>query len=288
MTSLVVGYNTNGLAHHELLDAIALLTEIGYRGVAITLDHGSLNPFDTRLDAQIAQVAEALEKHEFRCVIETGARFLLDPHTKHEPTLVSADPAGRARRIDFLCWAIDIAARLNADCVSLWSGIVRDGAGESEAVSRLVGGLTEVLRHAKRKNVVLAFEPEPGMLVDTLARYDDLLEELSGRQIDASGLRLTVDIGHLHCQGEVPIAAQILGRSEQIANVHIEDMRSGVHEHLMFGEGEIDFRPVIAALAKIGYAGVVGVELSRHSHEGPKAALQAYEYLEPLIRAAHI
>ena len=24
-------------------------------------------------------------------------------------------------------------------------------------------------------------------------------------------------------------------------NVHIEDMRRGVHEHLMFGEGEINF-----------------------------------------------
>ena len=36
---MFLGYNTNGLAHHDLLDAIALLAEIGYRGVAITLDH---------------------------------------------------------------------------------------------------------------------------------------------------------------------------------------------------------------------------------------------------------
>ena len=34
------------------------------------------------------------------CVIETGARHLLDPLVKHEPTLVSADPAARERRID--------------------------------------------------------------------------------------------------------------------------------------------------------------------------------------------
>ena len=36
------------------------------------------------------------------CVIETGARFLLDPRAKHEPTLVTASPEGRARRVDFL------------------------------------------------------------------------------------------------------------------------------------------------------------------------------------------
>jgi len=35
-------------------------------------------------------------------VVETGARYLLDPRAKHEPTFVSADPAGRTRRVAFL------------------------------------------------------------------------------------------------------------------------------------------------------------------------------------------
>ena len=56
---------------------------------------------------------------------------------------------------------------------------------------------------------MLAFEPEPGMFIDTLARYDDLLGELSARRIETLALALTIDIGHLHCQGEVPIAEQI-------------------------------------------------------------------------------
>jgi sugar phosphate isomerase/epimerase len=63
-------------------------------------------------------------------------------------------------------------------------------------------------------------------------------------------------------------------------------MRAGVHEHLMFGEGEIDFPPVIAALAEIGYDGPFSVELSRHSHQGPQAAQQAYNFLRPLVEKA--
>ena len=114
---MILGYNTNGLAHHDLRDAIALLAEIGYRGVAITLDHGALNPYVERTDSQLDSVAELLTRHNLFCVIETGARFLLDPRTKHEPTLVTDDPAGRARRVDFVCRAIDIAVRLNAGCV---------------------------------------------------------------------------------------------------------------------------------------------------------------------------
>ena len=60
-------------------------------------------------------------------------------------------------------------------------------------------------------------------------------------------------------------------------------MRAGVHEHLMFGEGEIDFPPVIDALRRIEYQGPLCVELSRHSHEGPVAAHTAYDFLSPLL-----
>lgn len=285
---LRLGYNTNGLAHHDLLDAIDLLAEIGYGGVAITLDHGALDPWDDRRAGQLERVQAALGRHEMRSVIETGGRFLLDYRLKHEPTLVTRDPAGRARRVDFLCRAVDIAADLGADCVSLWSGIVRDGATDAEAMARLAEGLIPVIDHAGGQGVDLAFEPEPGMFIDRMTRYADLLGELNARRVDASRLQLTIDVGHLHCQGEVPIAGVLHEWADRLVNVHIEDMRAGVHEHVMFGEGEIRFEPVIAALAQMGYAGLIGVELSRHSHEGPTAARRAYEFLWPLVDAATV
>ena len=61
---------------------------------------------------------------------------------------------------------------------------------------------------------------------------------------------------------------------------------AGVHEHLMFGDGEMDFPPILQALAEMDYAGPVNVELSRHSHCAPEAAAEAYWYLAPRIDAA--
>ncbi len=269
------GYNTNGLAHHSLPDAIRLLAPLGYQSVAITVDHGALNPYDQRHEQQIEETKQLLGNLKMRSVIETGARFLLDPQHKHEPTLVSPKSAGRPRRVEFLRHAVDMAAALGSDCVSLWSGILPPGDSKEDGFRRLVESLQIVLEYAERKNVMLGFEPEPGMLIDTMASFAALVDVLHSPR-----LGLTLDIGHLHCLGETPIETQIRRWADHLVNIHIEDMKAGVHEHLMFGDGEIDFSPVLATLAEIDYQGGLHVELSRHSHMGPTAAKQAYTFLK--------
>lgn len=278
---MLLGYNTNGLAHHRLLDGISLLGEIGYESVAITVDHHALDPFDEQLETQMAAAQQRLNDFGMKCVIETGARYLLDSKTKHEPTLMTADDVLRGRRIDFLQRCIDIADAMRAECVSLWSGVLQSDETVDVALDRLAQGLQQVLEYAADRGVVLAFEPEPGMFVDTMSRFERLLQ-----WIDAPNLQLTIDIGHLYCQGEVPIVDYLSRWSDRIANVHIEDMRAGVHEHLMFGDGEMDFPPIIDGFARIGFEGPIHVELSRHSHVGPAAARQAFDFLRPMIDRA--
>ncbi|MCE5269529.1 MAG: sugar phosphate isomerase/epimerase [Planctomycetaceae bacterium] len=295
---MYLGYNTNGLAHHDLFDAVELLHEIGYRGVAITIDHNVLSPKDPRCWKQVSRLRRLLERLGMRSVIETGARYLLDPRVKHEPTLLSEDCRSR---IEFYRHAISCAAMLGSDCVSIWSGENRavkslfPEAGSDKTPGsfvRLAERLQEVFDFAATMRVPVGFEPEPGMLVDTMQAFQELLRQFEPGDGDAGQIvslprtrqvdnlhHLTLDIGHLQCQGEVPIAEVIRRWAPRLVNVHIEDMRRGVHEHLMFGEGEIDFPPVLRALTEVGYAGGVYVELSRHSHVGPEAAKKAFEFL---------
>lgn len=274
-----LGYNTNGLAHHSLPSAIRLLASLGYESVAITIDHYALNPYASGFEAQLRDTQQLLAEFNMRSVIETGARFLLDPRQKHTPTLVSSKQAGRPLRIEFLRHAVDMAAFLNSDCVSLWSGSLTGNDQREDGFRRLIEGLQIVLDYANRREVQIGFEPEPGMLIDTMASFAELVEH-----IDSPRLGLTLDLGHLHCLGE-PIAESILRWSNRLVNVHLEDMRIGVHEHLMFGEGEMDFPPAIAALQQIEYDGGLHVELSRHSHCAPEAARKAKAFLHPLLTA---
>lgn len=271
---MLLAYNTNGFAHHDPQQAIALLAEIGYRGVGLTIDHGLLNPYARGHTAAVAVMRGLLERHGMRSVVETGARFLLDPRVKHEPTLMTGDAAERARRVQFYGYAIDIARELGSDCVSIWSGALREPLDDDAAFARLIDGLRRVCDYADAKQVTIGFEPEPGMFIDRMDRFEQLLA-----RFDAVPLRLTLDIGHLYCQGDVPIPDQIRRWRDRLVNLHIEDMRRGIHEHLMFGEGEIDFRPVLAELRAIDYRGLLQVELSRHSHDAPEAAKKSFLFL---------
>ncbi len=138
----------------------------------------------------------------------------------------------------------------------------------------LIEGCLRLGEFAESRNVRLAFEPEPGMLIDTMDRFAKLYESMR-----SPCFGLTLDLGHLHCLGEEPIASHIQKWREILWNVHIEDMRRGVHDHLMFGEGDMDFPPLLRALAAIDYQGGIHVELSRHSHDAVSSARQALEFL---------
>lgn len=272
---MLLGYNTNGFGFHRLTDALEIIAELGYRSAAITLDHYALNPFEAGFESACERTREQLDRLGLASVVETGARFLLDPRRKHEPTLISPEAEGRTRRLEFLKRAVDAAARLGSGTVSFWSGALREDVARADAARWLIDGCRALCEYALRRGVALAFEPEPGMLVETLDQARPLLEAVGSPRFG-----LTADVGHLWCNGEVPISACLSRWAPSVLNVHIEDMRRGVHEHLFFGEGEMDFADVFAGLRRVAACTPVCVELSRHSADAVETARRAMAFLQ--------
>ncbi|MFE5074740.1 sugar phosphate isomerase/epimerase family protein [Streptomyces halstedii] len=303
--TLRLGYGTNGLTDLRLDDALGLLAELGYDGVGLTLDHMHLDPLAPDVAARTRHVARRLGALGLGVTVETGARYVLDPRRKHGPSLLDPDPEARAARTALLVRAVDIAAELGAHAVHCFSGIappgtgggpdtgVGTGAGARADVStgttaaaatatatatawhRLTDALGPVLDAATRAGIPLAIEPEPGHLLATLADFHHLRTLLG----DPDALGLTLDIGHCQCLEPAPPTTCVEEAAPWLRHVQIEDMRRGVHEHLPFGDGEIDFPPVLDALAATGYDGLTVVELPRHSHAGPDLARSSLGFL---------
>ena len=276
-----LGFSTNSVGDVDPLEAVAVLADLGYRSVAITPDRHLLDPFAAGLAPELDRWRRTLAAHGMACVIETGARHLLDPRVKHEPTLVSTERSARERRVEFTRRAIEIAAELGAGCVSLWSGVGRDAGDETTLQARLAAGLEPILEHAAARGVAVGFEPEPGMVIDSVARWALLFERL-GRP---AGLGLTIDTGHLECQGERPAADVIAPWLGRIVNVHVDDMLACRHEHLPLGTGDVEFAPLLSALAAGGYSGGLHVELPRQAHRWLETARESARFLAPLIAA---
>lgn len=275
--SLRYAYNTNGAANHRLSDALELIAASGYDGVALTLDHHHCDPFAPDFDRRAEELKEELSRRRLGIVIETGARFLLDPKQKHEPTLLSPSLNGRAKRIEFLKRAVDLAEITDAEAVSFWAGVKKPEVSQDAAQEFLRAGLREICDYALAKNVCIAFEPEPGMLVETVADYVILSREFPN-------LTLALDTGHCLASEECEPETAVREMREKIGTVAIEDMRRGVHEHLFFGEGEMNIAGILAALKEINYGKLVCVEMSRHSHCADKIIPAAIEFLRKTER----
>ncbi|MGY0070469.1 sugar phosphate isomerase/epimerase family protein [Streptomyces sp. QTS137] len=268
-------YNTNGMTSHRLHDALALLADSGYDGVALTVDVAHHDPFAPDLAARTASLARRLDRLGLGSTLETGARFLLDPRHKHEPTLITADPAGRARRLAFLRLCVDIAADLGSEAVSFWAGVPAAGTDTAPgrtAWGHLVEGARAVTAYAAERGVVAAFEPEPGMLVEDCAGYC-LLAAL------VPGLRLALDTGHCLVTGDLTPDQAVVRHAGDLGAVAVEDMPYGRHEHRAPGEGDMDLPAVLGALRAVRYDGLVSLELSRDAHRADTLAGSALEAL---------
>jgi sugar phosphate isomerase/epimerase len=276
---MYLAYNTNGLAHHRLEDAFRLLADLGYQGVALTPDVGHLDPFNTE-ERDWEKARNLMEGLGLKCVIETGARYVLDPRRKHWPNLLARDPGDGIRRLNFYRRCLKMARTLGSELISIWSGPLELGDNPEAAFARLVERLPKLLDEALQAGVMVCFEPEPGHLIDSHARYRELRKRL-GRE----DLMTTIDVGHLIVTEPGAPHDHLAEFAPSLRNVQVDDARRGVHEHLVPGAGEIDFAPVFRELRRLRYAGPVALELSRDSHRAAEAAELAYKMLAPLLNA---
>ena len=271
-------YVSSGLAQHRLEDALGLLRDAGYDGVALTLDHVHFDPLAPRLRARAERLGALLDELGLARVVETDSRFLLDRRRPDHPSLLSE---GRQRRIELLRRAVDVAAarRRPRGLAALRRRSAPAGPGD-----RLDAADGRARARARARGAGAGWrsrvEPEGGMLVE---RLDDFFT-LSRRLGDPPGLGLTLDLGHCAAVEPGPIEDSVRRGADRLVHVHAKDMRRRGAEQLMLGDGDLDLRAALRALAETGYGGLVAVELPRHAHVAPDAVPRAIARLRDAER----
>jgi len=261
-------YSTNAYTEWPLERAIADVRERGFDGVEILADVPHAWP-------------ETADAAKIRAALAGFPISNLNANTfegREAPGLIDLDPAARQRKIDYVRRAIDLARALGAPSVCTATGPAPEGLPAGKVSALLYDAFDRLLTHAEgAPQVRVGIEYEPGFLVHAMRPALRLIEEL-----DHPLMGVNLDLGHAQVEGE-DLAEAIAAFGARIWNIHLEDIRGRVHEHLVPGEGDVDFARVRQALDRIRYDRFVTLELYPYKKDPGGAGARGLAHLRPIF-----
>lgn len=276
-----IAFSANAFLRYPFPEAARYIRAAGYQGIEILADVPHAWPVFL-LEEQKQAIRQALADHGLS--ISNMNAFMMNAVADSRqpywhPSWIEPDPHYRQVRIDHTLRALALAKELGAPSISTEpGGPLEPGQSWHEALNLFLKALAPVAARAEQLNVQLLVEPEPGLLLENSAQFEEFMDRVA-----SPAVALNCDVGHFFCVGEDP-ATVIRRLARYIRHVHLEDIPGDrKHQHLIPGEGAIDFASIFDALKEIDYRGWITVELYPYLDNPEQAAQTAYERLRPYL-----
>ena len=272
-----IGFSSNAFTNYSLTDSIKIISKIGYDGIEIVLDEP--HAFLPLQKNEITKIKESLSKNNL-LVSNLNANTVLGWKNnfngeKFEPSLSNPNQKLRSWRIDYTKQAIDLAHILNSKSICITSGL-NTMENSNQCFQLFQDSLIDLCEYAEKKNVLIAIEYEPYLLVDNSEKVLKLLSN------DFKNIGLNFDTCHAEVTKE-NLSKIISSFGKKIFHTHISDCKNNVHFHLIPGLGDINFKEMYHSLKKIGYDGYLTAELYPYSDNPEEVASKAFIYLKNLM-----
>jgi L-ribulose-5-phosphate 3-epimerase len=251
--------------------------QAGYDFVEISIDESDERL--GRLDWNAAQRAELR-----RCIANSGVKIMtmcLSGHRKYP--LGSHTPEIRNRGQEILRKAIEFAGDIGLRVVQVMGYDVFYETSDEETGANFVEGLKLGTRWAEQAGVMLGLENLDTPFVDSISKALVIL-----REINSPWLRLYPDMGNLAAAGYCPPEEVLLAKG-LLLGIHIKDALPKIIRGVPFGEGIVPFRDTFQALARLGFWGMIGVEMwgSMHADRDPIVCVaDARKFIDGLVTEA--
>ncbi len=266
-------YSSNAYRRWSIGEAMERIARIGYRGMELMADTPHAWPM-TIPDAAVEDIRRRLETHSLT-LSNINAFMMSEVQDFWHPSWIEPDANFRRLRVQHTLAALRLARRLGAKCITTEpGGPLDEGISHEEALDLFEDGLQEALRCAEDEGVLLLVEPEPGLLIENAAQFEELAERLESPMFG-----LNFDVGHFYCVGD-PLPETIARLARWTRHYHVEDIAATrVHEHLIPGHGAIDFAAVLKAIRSTRYGGWITVELYPYLDDPDTAGREALDHL---------
>ncbi len=277
---MIFGYSTNAFVKYSLLASLDRIAGLGFSGVEIMCDQPHLYPpeYDAK---RLEEVKSSLEKNGL-APTNLNSFTLFAVGDTYLPSWIEPEAHRRQMRVDHTLACLDIAAFIGCRNISVPpGGPLPANMTRKQALDLFHRGLEQVLPRAEALEVKLLIEPEPDLLMERTGEIKPFVAEIQSPVVG-----INFDIGHFYCAGEDPATA-FEDLFPWIGHVHIEDIApSREHNHLIAGEGAIDFPSVFAAMKRLGYNCDMSLELYPYTDRPEEAGSRSLAHLLPMLRSA--
>lgn len=277
---MVFGYSTNAYVKFSVQASLERIAALGFKGAEIMCDRPHLYPPDFDA-AALADLKSVLDTHNLR-VTNLNSFTLFAVGDTYLPSWIEPEAERRAIRIRHTLECLDVARALGARNISIPpGGPLEKGMTRQEAFRHFFGGLEQVMPKAEELSIKVLVEPEPDLLMEKTSEFKPFIREMQSPMIG-----LNFDIGHFYCAGEDPAEA-LEELFEWVGHMHVEDIAaSRRHNHLIAGQGAIDFENVFQTMGRLGYDGDISLELYPYVDTPDEAGKESREHLVPIFERA--
>jgi len=241
-------------AELDLHKALQLLSEHGWRAFEASTEHLVRIELDQHPDERIAQARQ--------CLVDLDLD-MPQAHALLQADVADPDPDRRGQDIDRLAHHIRLAAQLGVQVVVMHPG-GRQAATTCAERDRVKALNVEAFRRlgdvAGEHGVQIGLE---NLMRRGASTPYDMLDLLAA--IDHPAIGITLDTSHANVVGlELPTVIREFG--PYLIATHISDNDGSGDQHLVPGNGNIDWAPVMEALGAASYDGLFNLEIPGERH----------------------
>jgi sugar phosphate isomerase/epimerase len=258
-------------------DTFSTIRKLGYTGVEIA--PFTFAPRDEPFDMRRIPAERIVET---RTMAEDAGLEIIGLHWLLAKTdgfyLTSPDPTVRRRTADYLRALADVCASLGGKIMVLGSPRQRNllpGVSHEDAEAYAVEVLHSAIHRCTELDVTIAVEPLGPAEGDFLLTADAGIRLV--KAVGSAHCRLHLDVKAMSSEGR-PIPGIIRDSAPWLAHFHANDPNL-----LGPGMGDVDFRPIFAALQEINYAGWVSVEVFKYEPSPDEIARQSIAYMVRIL-----
>jgi len=248
---------TQPLSKYPIYDCLGMISQLGFDGVEICLENKDIAP--GKLDAAL---------------IETIRERLNNLGVKSYSMSYHKDYIYNDSGFQEVKETIGLIRSFGTDIFVF--GDTTKRSGDQEEWELMVERTRPLVEIASEHGVIMAKEFEPGFIVGSTEELLRLFNEISSPNLAAN-----LDLGHVFLCDPDPIQA-IHQLGDKIVHCHIENMKAGVHDHLLPQEGDMDLSVYLKALTEIGFKGGLALDLYRHDYEA--VAGESISYIKELLK----